>query len=158
MTPTPSRWFKMAATLLTAATLAACGGGGGGDSSSGGSTANMAEFVFDCDLNGLNGVLTMQVEALSATGIVWGSGPNPDITGVIGTGGVNYITSGTLRSSTAAYAFTGRDRFADMTATTHIENFRVEWVVTAQGLTVIVNPFGPGPTSHDCVLRSSRRL
>jgi hypothetical protein len=141
--------------LCIAVLISACGGGGGGG---GGSSSNLAEFVFDCDLNGLNGVLTMQVEALSASGIVWGSGPNPDITGVIGTGGVSYITSGTLQSSTAAYSFTGRDQFADMTALTRIENFRVEWVATAQGLTVIVNPFGPGPTSHDCVLLRSRRL
>jgi hypothetical protein len=38
------------------------------------------------------------------------------------------------------------------------DRFRVEWIVTATGLPLRVNPFGPGPTQYDCALRSARRL
>ena len=152
-------WQRLLITAATVA-IAACGGGGdgGGGGGTGAGVSNTAEFVFDCDIGGLNAVMTMQVEAVSSSGAVWGPGPTPQITGVIGTGSFIYYTAGTLASPTAQYSFQGTNQYADFTLLNGNDRFTVEWIVTAQGLTIRVNPFGPGPTQYDCVLRSSRRL
>jgi len=156
----PSRVFldRLCAALCVLM-LAACGGGGdGGSPPPPPGQSNAAEFMFDCNIGGLNAVMTMQVEAVSSSGAVWGSGPTPQITGVIGNGSFIYYTAGTLVSSTARYSFRGENQYADFTLLTGNDRFTVEWIVTAQGVTIRVNPFGPGPTQYDCVLRSSRRL
>ena len=114
--------------------------------------------MLDCNIGGLNAVMTMQVEAVSSSGAVWGPGPTPQITGVIGSGSVIYYTAGTLASATAQYSFQGQNQYADFTMLNGNDRFRVEWIVTATGLIIRVNPFGPGPTQYDCALRSSRRL
>ena len=60
---------SMLASLTLA--LAACGGGvDASPSGNPGSTSSAAEFVFDCNLSGANGVLTLQVEAISSSGAV----------------------------------------------------------------------------------------
>lgn len=140
--------------------LTACGGGGGSDSdgSSGGQSSNKARFSFDCDLGGVNGVLTMDVEAINATGVVFGAGSNPDISGVIATGGVLYVTAGTVESATASYSFTGENNFADFVDRYSSDRFRVEWIQTTTGLYMVVNPFGPGPTTYECQSTSSTYL
>lgn len=134
--------------------LFACGGGSSG-SSNGTTPSNNARFTFNCDLNGLNAVLAVDIEAVGTSGIVWGGGPNPQITAVIDAGGVNYFTTGTLNSSTASYIFTGTNEFADFTNLTFSESFRVQWVISNGALTMIINPFGPGPTFHNCIETSS---
>ncbi len=103
-------------------------------------------------------MMTMQVEAVASSGAVWGPGPTPQITGVIGNGSFIYYTAGTVASSTAQYSFRGENQYADFTMLNGNDRFTVEWIVTAPGLTIRVNPFGPGPTQYDCALRSSRRL
>lgn len=123
-----------------------------------GAPSNQARFRLDCDLGGVTGALTLDVEAVGASGIVFGSGSSPDITGVIGTGDVTYYTSGEVRSPVAHYVFTGANQFADFTETATFERFRVQWVPTAEGLDMVVNPFGPGPTQHSCVLTDARYL
>jgi hypothetical protein len=142
--------------------LVACSGEGNSQGSgaggSGDVTSNLARFTFDCDLQGLNGELQLDVEAVNTTGIVYGPGPNPDISGVIGTGSVTYITAGSLRSATAQYVFTGDNQFADFTDVANSQRFRVQWVPNAQGLTMVINPFGPGPTQHTCVLNGAQYL
>jgi hypothetical protein len=131
------------------------GDSGSGSGSSGGTPSNIARFVYDCDLLGVNGELTITVEAVSTAGVVFGSGPNPDITGVIGTGSVSYLTAGELRSPSAFYVFTGRDDFADFVEINTSERFLVQWVINGRELNLIANPFGPGPTQHECVQRSA---
>jgi len=129
-----------------------------GDGDAVGSPSSRVLFTFDCDLLGVTGELTMEVEAVGASGVVWGSGPSPDITGVIGTGDVIYYTAGELRSPNAHYIFTGENQFADFTETTTLERFRVQWSVHADGVDMIVNPFGPGPAVHRCLTTSARYL
>ncbi len=144
--------------------LAACGGGDGGGSppasnGGGGATSSVAEFTFDCNLSGANGALTLQVEAVASSGAVWGPGPTPDISAVVGSGGVIYYTAGSLVSAVARYSIRGENQYADFTLINGNERFVVEWIFSSnQRLVMRVNPFGPGPTSHDCQLRSSRRL
>jgi len=158
-----STWLHRLGAACCALGLAACGGGGdggggGGAGGGGGGGSSAAEFVFDCNIGGLNAVMTMQVEAVASSGAVWGPGPTPQITGVIGNGSFIYYTAGTVASSTAQYSFRGENQYADFTMVNGNDRFTVQWIVTAQGLTIRVNPFGPGPTQYDCVLRSSRRL
>ncbi len=144
--------------VLTLAILLISCGGGSDDNSNGSTLTNKARFTFNCDLNGLNAVfavLAIDIEAVGTSGIVWGGGPDPQITGVIGTGDVNYFTAGTLNSATASYVFTGTNDFADFTNLTFPETFRVKWVIAGNGgLTMVINPFGI-PTTHSCEETSS---
>lgn len=171
------RWMRLVMLLLATAALGACGGGedGGGGTNpananvannqqgngggGGAAPSNKARFTFDCDLQGIVGVLTLDVEVINSAGVVFGSGPNPDITAVIGTGDVTIFTSGELVSSAASYIFTGENQFADFTKVTGtIERFLVEWVEQPDGLTLVINPFGPGTTRQDCLLTGSSFL
>jgi hypothetical protein len=129
--------------------LTACGGDGG-SSNGGGNASNMARFTYDCDLQGVIGSMILDAEAVGSTGIVFGSGPNPDITGVIGTGNYTLYTSGEVVSNVARYIFTGENQFADFTNTATFERFRVQWVSQDDDLIMVVNPFGPGPAQHFC--------
>jgi hypothetical protein len=152
-----TRWH-VALAACAAWGLLGCGGGGDGGGGGGGGGSNTAEFVFDCNIGGLNAVMTMQVEAVASSGAVWGAGPTPQITGVIGNGSFTYYTAGNLASATAQYSFRGENQYADFTMLNGNDRFVVEWIVTGTGLTIRVNPFGPGPTQYSCALRSSRRL
>ena len=117
-----------------------------------------ARFTYDCDLQGVTGVLTLEIEAVASSGIVFGPGPTPVITGVIGTGDLIYHTAGELVSPAARYVFTGENDFADFVNTTYPEQFPVRFVPAPQGLILVVNPFGPGPTQVVCVETDARLL
>ena len=149
--------MRITVFLVALASVTACGSEDPDELESA-QASNRARFTFDCDLNGANAVLTMDVEAVNTTGIVFGSGPNPDITGVIATGEVTYLTSGEMRSAVAQYIFTGENNFADFTDLGTFARFRVQWVGTDAGLTMVINPFGPGPTQHACVSTGARYL
>ncbi len=152
---------KMFSLWLGVAIIFGLGACGGGDSNSNSSTpSNSARFTFDCDLQGLIGVLTMDVEVIQSSGVVWGPGPNPQITAVIGLNGVTYHTAGELRSPTALYSFTGENQFADFTELEPptFNRFRVQWSEQGQTLIMIINPFGPGPTQHICQTTSAQLL
>ena len=103
----------------------------------------------------MQGTLTMDVEVIGSSGIVWGPGNRPDIRGVIGTGDYTIYTAGTLTSPTANYSFRGENAFADFTEASSFERFRVKWELTQTGLRMIVNPFGQGPVTYDCVLKNA---
>jgi hypothetical protein len=157
------RTIKIFAFILLVFSMAVfplgCGGGGGGDDSpQSGSQSNMARFYFDCDLQGLTGQMVMDIEVISSTGITWGSGPDPEITGVLGTGDYTIYTDGELNSPTSSYYFTGTNQYADFTEENTFERFRVQWVEESNGITMIVNPFGPQPTQHFCLMTDSERL
>jgi hypothetical protein len=137
-----------------------CGGGGSGSDNSpqSGTQSDMARFYFDCDLQGLTGQLEMDIEVISSTGITWGPGPDPQITGVIGTGEYLIYTEGELNSPTGSYGFSGENQYADFWGVGTSERFLVEWVEESNGITMIVNPFGPQPTQYFCVMTDSERL
>jgi hypothetical protein len=138
-----------------------CGGGGGGEGEhtpSPGTQSDLARFYFDCDLQGLTGQMVMDIEVISSTGITWGPGPDPKITGVIGTDEYTIYTEGELNSPTSSYTFLGENQFADFTEVNTFERFRVQWVEESNGITMIVNPFGPMPAQHSCILTDSERL
>lgn len=155
------QWVSLFALclLLLPAACGGGGGGGGGGSTSNANGTNRARFVFDLSLQGAPATLTMDVEIVGNSGVTWGPGVNPDITGVIGTGSYTVFTAGNLVSAFASYGFTGENAFADFFRTSGgSERFRVQWVETSQGLIMIVNPFGQGPVQYDCILRSATPL
>ena len=140
--------------------LAGCAHGGRGSGGSGSNQAgtNRARFHYAVDLQGVAGDLVMEVEVVNQAGAVWGPGITPDITAVVGTGGFIVYTAGELRSPSAYYVFQGENNFADFTEPATSDRFRVEWIETRTGLTMVVNPFGPGPVSYDCLLTLVERL
>ena len=142
----------LAAAVIVLA--AACSGDGSGPAA--GARSNRARFTFRCDLQGANATLQMDVEAVSTSGVTFGSGSSPSITGVIGTGGVTYFTAGEVRSATALYTFTGDNNYADMVDQGTLQRFRVRWDSTQNGILMTVNPFGPGPVQYACVLTDAR--
>lgn len=140
------RTLKLLMIVVLLSGISACGGGGDGDTPA---TSSRANFTFNCDLNGLNAALSIDVEAVGQTGIVWGGGSSPSITGVIGTGGFTYYTAGSLQSPTASYSFTGTSEFADFVNLSTLATFRVRWNIISGGLVMEINPFG-GTTFHTC--------
>ena len=139
--------------VILLAGLSGCGDAG----FPGASGSNMAEFTFDCNLGGTPGALTLRVEAVGVTGITWGPGPNPDITGVIGTGEYTYYTTGSLRLPDRTYAIDGANSFADLWSNIPGDRLVVEWQTTGSGLTMIWDWFG-NATAVPCELTGSRRL
>ena len=126
---------RTAPFVLFCVALMGCGGGGGGGGQTGGQAgSNRARFEFDVDLQGVPGVLIMEVEVISSAGIVWGPGVTPEITAVISTGSFTYFTAGELQSPAAFYVFTGQNDFADFTEPATSQRFRVQWIETPPGM------------------------
>lgn len=150
----PSR--HCATFLLLCLAVTACGEDGSAPGMQAGS--NRARLEFEVDLQGVKGFMVMEAEVISEAGIVWGPGATPDITGVIGTGNYTIHTAGTLQSPNGRYVFTGQDNFADFTDLMTAQSFRVQWFQTATGLTMVVNPFGPGPVRYECMLTRASYL
>ena len=147
-----------ATTALLLCSLAACSSGGGGGNPPQVQGSNEARFTFDVDLQGITGVLVMDVEVVNSSGVTWDSGVTPDITAVITTGTYIIYTEGELTSPVASYVFTGENDFADFTEPATFATFLVQWIETPQGMTMVVDPFGPAPTSYDCVLTGAELL
>ena len=107
---------------------------------------------FQCDLNGAPAAMVMQIEAVGASGVTYGSGPNAGITGVIPTGDYTLYTAGEVRSQAAYYTFSGQNQYADVIDQTYNQRFRVMWVEDAArgGIWMIINPHGQGPAQHFC--------
>lgn len=163
-----TRQLLLATLLISQIILVACGGGGGSGSNStegtnNGSTnttppSNSARFEFICDLNGVDAILTMDVDVVSDSGIVFGPGSSPDITGVVATGDVTYYTEGSVVSPYTSYAFTGENSYADFYNENTYERFRVQWLSDSENLIMLINPFGYEPTTHTCTPESATYL
>lgn len=114
---------------------------GCGDSASGGnprgSPSNKARFNLDCDFGGEPGALTLDIEAIGDTGVTWGSGPNPDITGVISTGTSTLFTTGSFVLPDRTYSISGENSFADLWSNIPGDRLVVEWITVPQGLTMV---------------------
>jgi hypothetical protein len=111
-------------------------------------TAQGTIVNYICNLDGVQGQLTAQVEAINDTGIVQNS--RGDITGVIGTGDYNLRYAGQLVSPVARYSFTGENGFADFVDLTSNARFHVQFIVQGPQLMLVANPEGPQPTRYLC--------
>ena len=134
-------------------------GAGCGDSTNlnGTGGSNRARFELDCNLGGVPGDLTLEVEAIGDTGITWGPGPNPDITGVIPTGDFIYYTSGTLALPDRTYGINGENYFAELWSNIPGDRLTVEWQFQPTGLTMIWDWFNSA-TPYPCTLVGSSLL
>ena len=113
--------------------------------------AQVKQMRFVCDLNGVAAQMNMAIQTVSASGVTWGPGRNPGITGVVPTGEVSIYTAGEVRSPTAHYSFTGEGEFANFTNRRQPERFLVRFVPQQGGLWMIVNPFqSSGQGRHYC--------
>ena len=150
--PTQSPGFlRPALRLCAVAALLSLPVSCGDDGTPGAAGSNMARFTFDCNLGGIPGALTLDVEAVGGTGVTWGPGPNPDITGVIGTGDFIYYTTGSLQLPDRTYIISGENFFADLTSSIPGDRLVVEWQLFDTGLTMIWDWFGPA-TPYPCQL------
>lgn len=106
-----------------------------------------------CDLNGMAVPMLMAVEYLNS--FDYSTTPGGDISGVFPVG-TEIHTAGEIQGPGVRYIFTGVNEFADVTEFPSMTRFRVRWVLDGanNGVWMIVNPFGPGPTRHFCAFRS----
>jgi hypothetical protein len=101
-----------------------------------------------CNLDGVQGQLTAQVEAVDDAGIV--QNIRGDITGVIGTGNYNLRYAGQLVSPAARYSFTGENGFADFVDLTSNARFHVQFIVQGTQLMLVANPETQQPARYLC--------
>lgn len=147
-------------SLLAASWLALIVAGCGDDTGfqgPGGGSSNKARFTFDCNIAGFPGALTLDVEAVGVSGITWGPGPNPSITGVIGTGEYTLFTTGTLSLPDRVYSISGENAFAELWSNIPGDRLTVEWQVNGDTLIVIWDWFGAA-TPYQCSLTGSQLL
>ncbi len=113
--------------------------------------AQDAMLTFSCDLNGMAVPMAMAVQYVSDTGIA--ADPRGNISGVFPTGVIVY-TAGEVVGPQVRYVFSGQNDFADFTEYPSMNRFRVRWVLDSprNGVWMVVNPFGPGPSQHFCAL------
>ena len=148
--------FRFSVVALLGALAVGCGDGGdGGGTSNRGS--NQARFTFDCNIFGFPGALTLDVEAVGQSGITWGPGPNPQITGVIGTGEYTLYTTGTLSLPDRTYSISGENNFADLWSNIPGDRLVVEWQPNGDSMVVIWDWFGEA-TPQLCNLTGSTLL
>lgn len=145
-----------AASLLALLALG-CGDGNDFAGPGGNGSSNKARFTFDCNIAGFPGALTLDVEAVGVSGITWGPGPNPDITGVIGTGEYTLFTTGTLALPDRTYSISGENAFADLWSNIPGDRLTVEWQASGDTLVVIWDWFGAA-TPYQCNLTGSSLL
>lgn len=147
-------FHRLLAVSLLAVLVAGCGDASNG---SGGPGSNKARFTFDCNIAGFPGVLTLDVEAIGQSGITWGPGPNPSITGVIGTGDYTYYTTGTLSLPDRTYSISGENFFADLWSSIPGDRLTVEWQPGDNTMTIIWDWFDSA-TPYLCNLTGSSYL
>ncbi|MGB9341195.1 MAG: hypothetical protein WCB63_18280 [Polyangiales bacterium] len=147
-----SRVSGFLVVALLAVLAAACG-----DSKSDGAASNKARFTFDCNIAGFPGALTLDVEAIGQSGITWGPGPNPSITGVIGTGDYTFYTTGTLSLPDRTYSINGENSFAELWSAIPGDRLTVEWQPSGTTMIIVWDWFGAA-AQYACELTGSAYL
>lgn len=146
-------FHRSLAVGLLAMLAAGCGDTKGPDAAG----SNKARFTFDCSIAGFPGALTLDVEAIGQSGITWGPGPNPSITGVIGTGEYTLYTTGTLSLPDRTYSISGENAFADLWSNIPGDRLTVEWQPSETSMIIIWDWFNAA-TPYPCELTSSTLL
>jgi hypothetical protein len=114
--------------------------------------AQAMQMSYNCNLQGVQAQMNVAVEIVSTSGITWGPGSYPQITGLIPTGEYNIYTAGEMRSPTAYYTFTGEGEYARFSDHVQGGTFVVRFILHQGGLEMIINPFQSpeGQGRHFC--------
>ena len=147
---------RRTATLLVLVTFLGCGDAASVGNARG-EPSDQARFSLDCDFGGVRGALTLDVEAVGNTGVTWGTGPRPDITGVIPAGTNTLFTTGSFVLPDRTYAISGENSFADLWSNIPGDRLLVEWIPMDQGLTMVWDWQGPA-IPVPCQLTDARYL
>lgn len=133
------RQLILAATLLAAGTAHAQGA-----SPTGG-------FQAQCNIMGQPVQLMLQYEAIGGGGIVWGSGPNPEIKGVIADGSRTIYWQGQMSGAQGTLALEGENnflRFYDANVYNRETVLRIDQ--TGPSTFTLTDQFQNYPGSHPC--------
>ncbi|MDF0600117.1 hypothetical protein P1J78_05180 [Psychromarinibacter sp. C21-152] len=107
-----------------------------------------------CDLNGLAAPMILAVDYVqSFDPLIGRDGGIRELFPA----GTEIQTAGQIQGQGVTYVFTGRNGFADVTELPSNTRFRIRWVLDGpnDGVWMIVNPFGPGPTRHFCAFQGT---
>ncbi len=89
-------------------------------------TGNKARFICECDLGGVRGAMQLELEVIGTAGVIFGPGPTPDISGVVGTGDTIVYTQGEIRTENGGwFIFRGENTYADFTNMNTSARFRI---------------------------------
>lgn len=111
----------------------------------------------DCTISGQPAQMQLKYEAYNSTGITWGSGPNPDITGVIADGSVSYYWQGLLNGSFGQLQLSGQNNFLSF-YDPNVLNRETTLKVTMTGDNsfYLADTRGNYPGQHPCTIKEFR--
>ncbi|MEO1100817.1 MAG: hypothetical protein AAFW65_03135 [Pseudomonadota bacterium] len=108
-------------------------------------------MVAQCQINDAPAQLALQYEAIGGSGITYGPGVNPDITGVISDGSTTYYWNGTLTGSFGQIPISGENyflRFYDQNA--YNRETVLEVTMTGPQSFYLEDVYGNYPGQHPC--------
>ncbi len=111
----------------------------------------------ECTIRGEPAQLQLKYDAYNGTGITWGSGPTPDITGVIADGSVNYYWQGVLNGSFGQLQLSGQNNFLSF-YDPNVLNRETTLKVTMTGGNsfYLEDTRGNYPGQHPCTIKEFR--
>lgn len=110
-------------------------------------------YAYECDIDGLIGHLTLNIDVQPPAGSNWTPGPTPNIAETIAAGDVMLFTEGELVSPEVYYLFSGRNFEADFTLLQTAENLPARFEEGPHGrLRIVLDPGGAAPTLVFCRL------
>ncbi len=110
-----------------------------------------AVYEYECDLDGLLGRMTLEIEPVLAAGASWEPGAYPEIARTVGAGGVVLLTKGEIVSPEAYYIFSGANLEADFTLLQRAERLPGRFEEGPGGLIrIVIDPDGMVPTLYFC--------
>lgn len=112
-------------------------------------------LVANCQVNGAPAHMQLQYEAIAGAGVTWGSGPRPDITGVISDGSVTYYWNGVLQGNFGQLALSGENAFLRFYDPNVLNRETVlEVTMTSQTSFYMTDVYGNYPGQHPCQITS----
>ena len=110
----------------------------------------------ECQILGKPAVLELGYEAIASHGTTWGSGPSPDITGVIPDGSFTVYWKGTLRSALGQVPISGENYFLRFYDRNVLNRETVlEVTMTGERTFTLEDVFGNYPGHHPCRITKS---
>ncbi len=104
-----------------------------------------------CTINGAPAQLQLQYEAIGGTGVTYGPGANPDITGVISDGSVTYYWGGTMSGGFGSIQLSGENNFLRFyDPNVYNRETVLEVTMTSDTSFYLTDVYGNYPGQHPC--------